>query len=563
MPTNHRDTMHTRLAPSNEPREIWAPHRPHIVSTSERRIRAIANTPTLDRWGTIIRPEGMRIVPNSPVPLLYGHREPAGRIIEIERTAGAIIFEAIVADDRAWNLVRTEQVTGISIGFIPEAWDFDDDDTPVCRDWSLCEVSIVSVPANPEARITEVRSFTQTPEDHMPPFHPPARQEPRPADPTAAAPRLVASIPAAAPAVHTMRAKPFDVGRVWQSMVENRELDGLEGEVTRELEKRSDVPTRGKRLPAALFKRAISTDPASIGALSPTQYLGQLLDDVAAVRKWGSLLPRLGFVSINTTRESVAIPKRDKRIVASWGPKDTEAVESDWTAKDDLVSPTYIKTTATIERSALRYGDPAALMLTLQDIGDAMDDGADTGLLYGTGLNDQPVGLLTNPIALDQAGGSVDSQLLMDFKNSFLTTWKADQADASTRWLMNPRSYDALRITSKKQGGAEEWPTGIATFDAGEGVLFGIGVIQSGKVAMKPTANCYDISLIYGRMGVVCWFGGGSVDTIVDAMSLSTRGAVRISAFLDCNAKVRDPNIVYALTNVLARPPAAGAPLAA
>jgi len=563
----HPPSLHTRRAPDNGPRELWSPHQPIVVGdASQRRIMATMNTGRVDRYGTRILPAGMLIEPGAPLALLFNHdsRTPAGRIETIRREADAITIEGVITDERVWNLVRSGAVTGTSIGFKPIQWEADpnNDEVDVCSRWELCECSICAVPANIDARIEEVRSFTRTPEDHMPPFQQPVRQEPAPAGP-----RIVESVPLARPAITQNRAMPFNVARVWGAMVENRAIDGFEGEVCAELEKRSSVKTRGVRLPAALFKRAISTDPGSIGALSPTAYLGQLLDDTAAARKWGSLLPRLSFTQITTSRESVAIPKRDTRIQASWGSKDAPAAESEWTADDDTLSPTYIKVTATIERSALKYGDPSSLQLTLSDIGDAMDSGADTGLLYGTGANSQPTGLLTQPgRTVDMAGASVTSQNLMDFKNFFLNTWKMDTADASTRWLMNQRSWDALRVTSKKAGAGatEEWPTGIAPFDATESVLFNIAVIQSGKVEERPPAGSglFHIALIHGRMGVVVWFAGGSVDTIVDGMTLSNRGAVRISAFLDCNAVIRDKEIVHMLANVKAEPPAAGAPLA-
>lgn len=552
MTPTHRDTMHTRLAPSNEPRELWSPHRPQILSTTQRRIRAIANTPTLDRWGTRILPEGMQVVPNSPVPLLFQHREPAGRIEQIERTAGAIIFDAIVLDDRAWNLVRTEQVSGISIGFVPLEWDFDRDDTPICRAWQLGEISLVAVPANPEAKITEVRSWSTTEEPAMPPLTPPARTEQ-----PAAAPRLVQSIPAAAPAVHRNRAQPYDVGKALRAAAQTEVLDGLEAEVAKELEQRAaPAPTRGVRIPAVLFKRTISTDPASIGALSPSQYLGQLLDDTSAARKWAPLLQRCGFVQINSERESVLIPKRDSRVRASWGGKDTEAAASEWTATDDTVVPRYVMATHTLERSALKYATPAALQLTLADLGDAIDGVADDGLLFGGGAGNVPNGLLSVPgRTVDLAGESVTTEELLDLKNTLMETWKQD-LPTGMRWIMNARNWDALRTTSRKTGaGADtEWAAGIAPFSTGDNVLFDIGVLQSGKVAMRGP-NQYDIYLTYSAMGVVVWFGGGSIDTYIDMSTLSTRGAARVSGFLNCNCVARDPQIVHMLANVLAAPP--------
>jgi HK97 family phage major capsid protein len=510
-------------------------------------------------------------IQGGPLPLLFNHRSdrPAGRIEQIERTSDSIVIDALIVDDDVWRLIRSGSITGTSIGFQPLSWDEDDvhDGVLVCRSWNLIEISIVATPANPDARVEEIRSIAQRLEQElfpMPPFQQPARPDPR-TDPALAAPRLVDSRPAGGPAVHTARAQRYDVGKVLRSMMGDAPLDGVEREVAVELERRSGpAPTRGVRIPSAIFKRQVSTAPGSIGALSPTQYVGQLLDDMSQARRWGSLLQRCGFVTFNSTRETVAIPKRDSRVVASWGPKDAAASESDWTAQDDTLQPRYVKAWVPIERSALRYADPSALQLTLADLGDAIDAEADTGLLFGDGTNDVPIGLLRAPgRVVDMAGASAISTDFMDLKNTLLEQWRKDDPDG-VRWVMNARSWDALRITSKKQSGSgEEWMSGLAPFDAMESVLLNIAVIQSGKVTVSATANAYPIYLVYGAMGVVVWFGGGSIDTIVDSSTLSTRGAVRVSGFLDCNAVVRDPHIVHAMINVLAAPPAVTpAPLA-
>lgn len=571
-----------RRAPTGR-QDRYIPHMPVVVGdASQRRIKATVNTPDRDRYHTIIDPRGMRVVPG-PIALLFNHdhRQPAGRITDIIRSDDAVEIEAVITSDTVWSHVRSGAVTGMSIGFSPDEWRAieGDSDTLVCTSWELCEISLASVPANPQAVIQEIRS--------MPPMQPAPRVTDRtsqqPIDeralttalsdalgtqpqPTA---RLVGQTSLARPAVHTMRAQPFNVGRVWASMLGDTHLDGMELEVTQELAKRAPPSTDrgGMRIPWSVFRgkhalatRQISTDPGSVGALSPTAYLAELLDDTATARRWGALLPRLGFREVTTSRESVDIPKRDSRLVASWGPKDTDAAASEWTADSDNVRPTYIKCTVTLQRSALKYPDPSALAITIEDIGDAIDDGADTGVLYGTGQNDQPTGLLTNVPGgniTNLNGQPASSQNLFDLKNMLITAWRMDQGDSSMRWLMNARSYDALRITSKKSGAPDnEWYSGITPFDTAEGLLLGIPAVQSGKVLVKANpANSYDIDLIYGRMGVVVWFAGGSIDTIIDTSTLSNRGAARISAFLDCHCVRRDPNIVYRLGNVLASPP--------
>jgi HK97 family phage prohead protease len=573
-----------RRAPMGR-QEFFVPHKPVVIGDGrEHRIKAVANTGTLDRYRTRIMPAGMHIR-QGPLALLFAHntRDPVGRIERIERDDEAVTFEAIVTDERIFRMVLEGAVTGTSIGFIPNEWDLDDErDELTCRSWELAEISLVTVPANVEARITEVRSAEDhTMSDHHVSFvdrsaHLPARQ-PLPA---AARPevRIVRQTAAAAPAVHTARAVPFNPGRLWAHQLGDAHLDGMEREVCEELAKRA--PPRsdrgGLRIPFAVFHperlrsadpftRALSTNPASIGALSPTQYVEQLLDDTVGGRRWGLLLPRLGFTEWTTTFESVDVPKRDSRMVASHGPKDAAGAETEWTADSDHVIPTYVKCWTTIERSALKYPRPDALALTLQDIADAIDSGADDGALFGTGANDQPTGLLRTPGGgFDLAGAPAESNDFITLKNDLIDAWHFDQGDNSMRWLMNARSWDTLRVTSKKSAAGtplDEWPSGIAPFDAGEGALLQIPVIQSGKVTVKANpANSYDIDLIYPRMGVIVWFAGGSIDTIVDTSTLSTRSAARVSAFLDYNVSTRDPNIFYRLSNVQALPPRATTP---
>jgi HK97 family phage prohead protease len=562
--------LNVRRVPSHANSQLFTPHKPEIAGDgSQRKIVATVNTSRLDAYNSRILPEGLELADGDVLSLLLHHdvTHPIGRVETIQRSRDAIRIEATITDEAVWPLIYNGSIAGTSIGFRPLAWEQAEDDSFICPRWTLHEVSLTPVPANQDARVEQVRSLSpdyvrdlasQLAEEvfRMPPYPAPQRPDPGPGGP-----RIVGTVPLASPAVHARRAQRYDVARVLRTMVDGQRLDGMEGEIATELEQRAGpAPTRGIRIPSALFKRAVSTDPASIGALSPSQYVSALLDDMSQARRWAPLLQRIGFVQFNTTRETVIIPKRNRSIVASWGPKDTEAAESDWTAIDDTVTPKYVKAWVPIERSALRYADPSALMMTLADLGDSIDSEADTGLLFGTGANDQPTGLLFAPgRVLDKAGASATTEDFFDLKNTLMETWKKDTPDG-LRWIMNSRNWDALRVTSKKQvvGTGEEWMSGIAPFDATEGVLLEIGVIQSGKVRVLSAPNTYNIYIVYGAMGVVVWFGGGSIDTIVDTSTLSTRAAVRVSGFLDCHCTVRDPHMMHAMLNVLAAPPGAG-----
>ena len=549
----------TRRTDAQDRRQIFIPPSAIVeVDASERRIRATASTPDVDRYRTIVRPEGM-IPPEHGISLLLNHAADriVGHVLEIERSAAGITIEGVISDDEVWDLVREKNLSGVSIGFLPDQWRWGEDDEPdEVLSWSLIEISLTPVPANPAARIEHVRSLPQEQRSMS------ERNEPVPA------PRLVSSTPAS-PYLRK-KLEPFSISRVISAVVNSRPLDGLEREITDELERRSDSATRGIRIPAAVFqKRALDTSPGSAGSLSqPVDYYAELLDDVSAARRWGTLTQRMGFTIISSIRENVSIPKRLTTLAAGWGPKDTDAGDAgDMTFGKDDLQPLYCKATTSIERSALRYTNPAVDQIVITDLANALHATIDEGVLYGAGTGDEPKGLLTAPSVTVPLGGRLATSTdLFAVKQTLATRWKMD-GDYQLRWLLHPTSYDAFRITSLKTvpDDTNEWYRGLAPLEVAESTLLGLYAVQSGRVPVTvagPPAQ-YNVDLLYPEMMVVVYFGGAAVDTIIDPFSLSQRGAVRISAFVDVNCICRDHTAHYRLSGVNSVVPQGPLPLAA
>ena len=131
-----------------------------------RTIRGVASTPTADRMGDIVKPEGAKF--SLPVPLLWQHRadQPIGHVTEAKVTKSGIEIVATIASgvseeiDRAWGLIKSGLVRGLSIGFrgldteqIPNSWGV------IFNAWEWLELSAVTIPANSEATITAVKQF--------------------------------------------------------------------------------------------------------------------------------------------------------------------------------------------------------------------------------------------------------------------------------------------------------------------------------------------------------------------------------------------------------------------
>ena len=464
-------------------------------------------------------------------------------------------IEATISDERAWNLIHSRSLSGVSIGFLAHGVRAGAGDNPdEIYDWELAEVSLTPVPANREAMIESVRALPEKPSmtTEITPL-----------------PRLVSSTPAS-PYIRR-KIEPFSISRAVADLVNGRQLSGIEAEISGELEKRSDTPTRGLRVPASLFQqRTLDTSPGSAGSLSqPTDYIASLLDDVAASRRWGTLTPRLGCTVISSIRENVSIPKRTAVLSGSWGPKDANAPDAGDMifAKDDL-TPLYAKATTAIERSALKYSNPAVDQIVITDLASALHSTIDAGVIYGSGVGDVPRGLLMDPgTTIPLAGRLATSTDLFAVKQAIMTAWKMDD-EQGLRWLLSQASYDAFRTTSVKrlaEDAGEEWMRGIAPFESGEGVILGIMAVQSGRVPVTvagPPAQ-YNIDLLYPEMMVVVYFGGASVDMIVDPYSLSVRGAVRMTAFVDVNCVNRDNTSHFRLSGVNSVVPQGALPLAA
>lgn len=141
------------------------------VDEAKRQIRGIATTPSVDRVGDIVLPEGAHFT--LPVPFLWqhDHLQPIGNVIEAKVTAKGVevLIELVqVASparlaarlEEAWESIRSGLVRGLSIGFSPIKYAFMDNGGIEFSEWSFNELSAVTVPCNQDASITAIKSLS-------------------------------------------------------------------------------------------------------------------------------------------------------------------------------------------------------------------------------------------------------------------------------------------------------------------------------------------------------------------------------------------------------------------
>src|SRR5262245_17893092 len=147
----------------------WATLEIKSVDTDKREIRGVASTPQTDRMGDVVEPLGMEF--KNPLPLLWQHRhaEPVGTVRLDKPTDDGVTFTAKLANvdepgrlkdriDEAWQSIKARLVRGVSIGFRALECSFTDEGIRFIKT-EVMELSLVTIPANTDATIQEIRAF--------------------------------------------------------------------------------------------------------------------------------------------------------------------------------------------------------------------------------------------------------------------------------------------------------------------------------------------------------------------------------------------------------------------
>ncbi len=147
-------------------------HRPYTIKlagreTESRQITVIATDATPDRVGDIVEPTGADLSQYRRNPVvLFNHdtEKPIAKCSSITQNAinitATIQFPAAgisTLSDDILSLVQAGILSAVSIGFRPIKWKYLSETGFGMRftEWELLEISVVSVPANPSALVSE------------------------------------------------------------------------------------------------------------------------------------------------------------------------------------------------------------------------------------------------------------------------------------------------------------------------------------------------------------------------------------------------------------------------
>lgn len=145
------------------------------ISDELRVLSGTASTPTADRVRDVVEPLGMTRRGPINLFLYHEHDKPVGHVEFGRPTKTGIPFEASIPDvkeegvvrdrvNEAWHSVKYRLLQAVSIGFKPL-----DDAVEMLKTgglrflkWEMLELSLVGVPANPEALVSAFKSCNAT-----------------------------------------------------------------------------------------------------------------------------------------------------------------------------------------------------------------------------------------------------------------------------------------------------------------------------------------------------------------------------------------------------------------
>lgn len=144
------------------------------VDAERRVITGTATTPRVDSYKDIMEPLGVRY--RGPVNLYLYHNTnlPVGNVEFGKATDKGIPFKATLPDvveagtvrervNEAWHSLKYKLLQAVSIGFLPLEYQYIEDSYGVhYKEWEMLELSLVGVPANPDAMIDTVKSAGMT-----------------------------------------------------------------------------------------------------------------------------------------------------------------------------------------------------------------------------------------------------------------------------------------------------------------------------------------------------------------------------------------------------------------
>ena len=166
---------------------------------------------------------------------------------------------------------------------------------------------------------------------------------------------------------------------------------GREREVSQECAKRMGVTPQGVVIPLRAGERRDVLTSGNAGELIATDHLGNAFIDKL---RSNVVVAGLGATMLTDLRGDVEIPGLDDSATAHWFAENSEIPVSQHSFRQVALKPKHVGARTELSRNMLLQSSPEIEQLVQSDFAAVIARAVDKAALMGTGMNDEPTGIL-------------------------------------------------------------------------------------------------------------------------------------------------------------------------
>ncbi|HHG3093086.1 TPA: phage major capsid protein [Vibrio parahaemolyticus] len=227
---------------------------------------------------------------------------------------------------------------------------------------------------------------------------------------------------------------------------------GFEREMSQELRSQGgSVVGGGLIVPVSIFSSQ-RADTANNAGLIGTQHMANQFIDIMRAN---TLLGKLGARFLPGLNGNVSMPKKTASATFGWLAEKENATESDVTTGNVTLSGKHVGGIVPLTFELMRQSSPAIEQIVREDMLTGMALAIDLAGFSGTGLNNQPLGIL-NTAGVQTVDIADNVNLIPTFNEVVKMEGVLDDANAlmgSLAYAFRPTVYSALK-TAKKDAGS-------------------------------------------------------------------------------------------------------------
>jgi HK97 family phage major capsid protein len=371
--------------------------------------------------------------------------------------------------------------------------------------------------------------------------------------------------PADAPVVHTEEHR-YSILRAMRLQLENRQVDGLEGEVSQELAKSTERKAQGFLMP-------LGNEPELRGLLKAT-YKAEYRTDLTTSTGTGAIFtsPMLPFIEL--LRSRIVLKQMGATFLTGMDgkfsiPRQTTAASYGWIAEGISLTPAnqaldqvaFIQKTlgaaTNISRKFIYQSSLDAEQFVMADLAKQLAIAFDYAGINGSGSGATPLGILQNStvqtnstgLALGANGAAPTFASIVSMETQ-VSAFNADQG--SMAYLTCPQVKGTLKQTPKVGSTYpffvwEDGPQAPAAGEMNGYPAWTTNLVPSTLSKGSSTGTLGAILFGYWADLVLAQWGG--IDVVVNPYSNQLSGAITISMLTEADVEVRHPESFAIITD--------------